>query len=73
MKEEKMEAILKQIAKAHHTTPKKVRQEMQMAMDAALASPDPVIQAQWAAIPKKGEKPTLEEFVAYIASKVPNG
>lgn len=39
-------------------------------MDAALACDDPKIQAKWAAIPKKGEKITLEEFVAYASSKI---
>jgi len=70
MKDIKFEIILREIARKHHTTPNEVRREMQLAMDAALACDDPKIQAKWAAIPKKGEKITLEEFVAYASSKI---
>ena len=70
MKDIKFEIILREIARKHHTTPNEVRREMQLAMDAALACDDPKIQAKWAAIPKKGGKITLEEFVAYMASRM---
>lgn len=66
MKQTKFEAILEQIAKSEHTSPEHVRQEMQKAMDLAMASTDPAIQAKWAHIPKSGEKLTLEEFVEYL-------
>ena len=68
MTDRKFEAILQDIARKHHTTPERVRQEMQAAMDVAMASPDPAVQARWAAIPRKGEKLSLEEFVRYMAS-----
>lgn len=71
MKDQKFEAILEQIARDNHTTKQHVRQEMQLAMDLAMKSPDPIIQARWASIPKKGEQLTLEEFVAYMASQLP--
>ena len=70
MKQNKFEAILAQIAQKEHTTKDHVRQEMHKAMDLALASQDPLIQARWARVPKSGEKPTLEEFVEYMASQV---
>lgn len=69
MKRDKFDTILEQIAKKEHTTKAHVRQEMQKAMDLAMASPDPVIQARWARIPKAGEKLTLEEFVAYVSAQ----
>lgn len=43
---------------------------MQIAMDLAMASNDPVIQARWARIPKSGKKLTLEEFVEHVATQV---
>ena len=46
------------------------RKEMQKAMDLAMASKDPIIQARWARIPRSGEKVTLEEFVEYVATQV---
>ena len=69
MKQAKFQAILEHIAKAEHITPEQVRHEMQKAMDTAMASTDPAIQAKWARIPKSGEKLTLEEFVEYLATQ----
>lgn len=71
MSGKKFEALPTQIARRSHTTPERVRQEMQYAMDMAMASPDPAVQARWAAVPRKGAKPTLEEFVSYMASLSP--
>ncbi len=68
MPDQKFEAVLTQIARKNNTTKEHVRREMQYAMDMAMASPDPLVQARWAAIPRKGEKLTLEEFVSYMAS-----
>ena len=70
MKDLKFEMVLKRIAIENHTTVANVRKEMQSAMDMAMASQDPLVQARWAAIPKKGEKLTLEEFVAYLAKRM---
>ena len=70
MKPSNFEAILERIAKTEHTTKEHIRQEIQKAMDLAMASPDPLIQAKWAQIPKSGKKLTLEEFVTYMATQV---
>ena len=70
MKDQKLEKVLRSIAKEHHTTPEKVRQEMQLAMEMGMASTDPMVRARWAMIPKKGETLTLEEFVAYLAAEL---
>lgn len=71
MPNQKIEAVLAQIARKNNTTKEHVRREMQYAMDIAMASPDPAVQARWAAVPRKGAKPTLEEFVSYMASLSP--
>lgn len=59
--------IIKQIAKQNHTTPEKVRREMEAAMEAGKRNPDPATQARWAAIPHKGSEVTLEDMIYYIA------
>lgn len=70
MKQNKFDAILEQIAKRENITKAQVRREMEKAMDLAMASDDPVIQARWARIPRSGEKLTLEEFVEYVTTQV---
>lgn len=69
MTAKKMQEILNKIAASHHTTPGgEVRLEMEPAMEAGQRAPDPVVQARWNAIPRKGEKLTLEEFIEYVAA-----
>lgn len=70
MKNKKVEAVLKKVAKHNGVTVAHVRKEIQRSMDHAMASPDPSIQAQWAIFPKKREKPTVDEFIIYITSKL---
>ena len=70
MKQNQFETILEQIAKKQNTSKAQIRKEMQKAMDLAMASKDPIIQARWARIPRSGEKVTLEEFVEYVATQV---
>ena len=59
--------IIKQIAKENHTTPEKIRREMEAAIEAGKRSSDPAVQARWAAIPHKGAEVTLEDVIYYIA------
>ena len=33
-------------------------------------NPNPTAQAKWAAIPCKGESPTLEEFITHVAGTI---
>lgn len=65
MQTKKFQEILNKIAKEHNTTPEDVYTEMQLAIDAAYNSPDPEARAKWAAIPKKGDKTTVEEFIDF--------
>ena len=44
-----------------------VRREIEYAIERGMANSDPEIQAYWARIPKKGEKPTPEAVIAYMA------
>ncbi len=40
---------------------------MEEAVTEVFSSKDPIIRARWERIPRKGEKPTLEEFLAYMS------
>lgn len=61
--------ILTQIANASHISSMELREKMQLAMESAMANPDPAVQAMWNSIPKKGDKPTLEEFMDYLIAR----
>ena len=60
--------IIKQVAKAHNTTPEEVYSEMKIAIDAAFTSNDPKVQKEWSKIPFRGLHPTPEEVIPYLVS-----
>ena len=64
-----LEKIIHQIARVNRTSSLEVREKMQQAMEDALANPDPSVQAMWASIPRRGSRPTLEEFMDYLIEK----
>lgn len=55
------------IAKSEGITPEEVRQEIALAISYALKSDDLKAQHFWKNIPYKGEAPTIEEIIDYIA------
>ncbi len=64
--------LLRKIAKEHGVTVEEVRRDMQAAIDATYQNPDRNlmnIKAQ-NAVPRKGEIPTVDEFVGYVAGEV---
>ena len=65
-----LDQLLKQIAKKNYTTPQVVRKQMEEAMLMGQQSKDPIVQARWASIPKKGDTLTLEEFLDYMVNTV---
>lgn len=67
MTEQEANCLLKAIATKHNISVKTVRDEILFAMKEAQSNPDPLIQARWAAIPKKGAEVTIEEFLEYAA------
>ena len=66
MEQTGFEQILQQIASINGTSPGEVRRQMETAMASALQNPDPVVQQMWNSIPKKGDLPTLDEFMEYL-------
>lgn len=67
-----MEKIFSQIAKERGITVREVREEMQKAINEAWAHPqrNSVTAAYQRQIPCKGEIPTPEEFIDYVASRI---
>ena len=57
--------VIRQIALEHGKSEKEVRQEMMLAIKAGMNNPDPSVQQQWASIPWRNQKPTVEEFIAW--------
>ena len=66
----KLRAVVLRIAKAHGISVEQVWREMDFAVEAARNNPDPEARAQFAQIPCKGDTPTTEELLAYIAKKI---
>ena len=69
MTKKETDALLKKVAHKHHTTVDKVRSEMMLAIEEGQQSTEPSVQARWNAIPRKGAKITLEEFLTYLVGK----
>ena len=61
-----IDKIIRQVARAHNTTPEEVYAEMRIALDAAFQSKDPNVQKEWEKIPLKGDRPTPEDVIPAI-------
>lgn len=61
------------IAKKEGITVDEVRKEMELAMLAGLCSLDREIRTRWRRVPRKGETPTPEELIAYLAATIDAG
>lgn len=49
-----------------------VRYEIEIAIFAASNCTDPKVQAFWESVPRKGERPTPEEVIVYLADMTKN-
>lgn len=63
------ESAIKQIAVRKGKTVEEIRKEIQKAMLIGLCSQDPKVQAYWRRIPCKGDIPTPEEVIAFLAKQ----
>ena len=68
MTKQQMDEILQALAVQNNTTPEEVRKGMQEALDAGWNTRDPHSRELWDTIPRKAEKPTLEEFIEFMAA-----
>lgn len=66
----KAKKALKKLAKQKGISERAARREIEIAIEEAMKSPEPQAQAFWKSIPHKGEQPTPEEVIAYIADMV---
>ena len=63
------EAALQEVAQRHRVTVEEVRNEIRLAMIAAMCDPDPAIQRVWREIPCAGAALTPEDLITYIAKQ----
>ena len=63
------DAALREVARKNHITVEEVRNEIRLAMIAAMCNPDPAIQRVWREIPCAGAALTPEDFITYIAKQ----
>ena len=61
---------IEDLAAQNGVSVEEIRREIEIAIDAAIANPDPEAQKQWEQILKDGRKPTPEEFIEYMADKI---
>ena len=67
-----MKNIIKEIAKAHGISEQEVRNEMRVAIRAAMKNTDPTAQAFWKQIAPDGKEPPVERVIASISLMVQN-
>ena len=70
MKKINAEAAIRKIAMREGITVEEVRTEMKKAMLIGLCNPNPAIRERWKNIPCKGDIPTPEELIVYMAQNV---
>lgn len=66
----KAKKAISKITAENGVTVKEVREEIQKAIDEGMKSTDPQAIKLWKNCPKKGDKPTPEELIEYIAKIV---
>lgn len=72
MNKSKGAAIIQKLAKEHGVSEKEIRDQIQIAIDLAIANPDSKKQKFWRTMLHKGVKPTPEDVIIYIANQIMN-
>lgn len=70
MKHTKARRALMRLARQEGASMDAVRREIEAAIALASGSADPKAQAFWDSVPHKGERPTPEEVIDYIADRM---
>lgn len=68
----KVKKALKQLAKKEGVSVETVRHEIEIAIAEARKNTDPKARAFWKTVPHKGEQPTPEEVIVYLAGMTRN-
>lgn len=58
------------IGQSEGISSKEVEREIQIAIDSGFDNPDEKVQAEWAKIPFKGERPTPKEVIEYLCKQI---
>ncbi len=69
MKKNKVQKILEMVAVANGVSVMEVRKDIQDALDEGMKSEDPEVKDYWNLIPRRGEKPTLEETIVFLGKQ----
>ena len=64
--------ILETVAEEQGVSLNEIRDEIELALRQAQENSDAEMQAQWAKIPRAGEKSTPEEVILYLSKKLFN-
>ena len=64
------ERAIETIAMRQGVTVGEVKNQMNLAIRAGMRNQDPAVQARWKKIPCKGDAPTPEELIAYLAARM---
>ena len=73
MEQEYIMRGLRQVAEAEGETVEKVMAEIGKIIDICWNSTDPLIRREWESIPRGGERPSVEELMAYLVGRVRSG
>ncbi len=68
MKQNWIKSVLQTVAKNNGVPVETVMKEIELAMEAGMKSSDPLIRARWMQIPRRGERPTAYEAIAYLSN-----
>lgn len=67
------ERAIQELAIREGKTVEYIRSQMKLAMLSGLCNPDPKVQENWKRIPCKGEVPTPEEIITFLAAHAKAG
>lgn len=70
MRKGKFNGVMRIIGQREGISPKEVQKEIQIAIDSGFDNPDEKVQAEWAKIPFKGERPTPKEVIEYMCKRI---
>ncbi len=73
MEQEYIMRGLRQVAEAEGETVEKVMAEIAKIIDTCWNSTDPPTRREWESIPRSGERPSVEELMAYLVGRVRSG
>ena len=69
-----MRKVYRKVARKHGVTIEEVKREMQSALDETYNNPNnnDISKAYQERVPRKGDVPTVDEFIRYVADKAKN-